>query len=67
MLEQITVCCTLELTAHICFSIHVSLGLSLLPALPPSAKRHVPFELVLSPLREDSLSFRILHQHNTNS
>ena len=38
-----------------------------LSALPPSARRHVPFELVLGPFGEDSLSFKILHQYNPKS
>lgn len=52
---------------HICYSIHVSLGLSHLPAFLPSAKHHVPCDLVLSPLGGDSLPFKIFYQYDTNS
>lgn len=60
--------CALGLTVHVCYSTRESWGLwglSLLSAILP--KHYFPFEQVLSPLGEDSVSFKIFHQCNTAS
>ena len=44
---------------------HPLISGSILPfCTPTSARPHVPFELVLNPFGEDSLSFKIFHEYH---